>query len=329
MLLDNSIENKNQLFELLGVKKQITQYKKIQMNDSILSGYSSQTLYIDSLGYAIKKEKQYSNPNDGYHSESLFIFERDSNGNIIKILEDGELKETRIYNEMKKIKRWDLYRESELDKSGTYEYDSSGNEIQYSYQHYNGDTLFTVKNKYDKRHSLPVEKAIVYFETDIEYSYYNYDSTGRITKEFTVYADKNIDDSTLYYYDYDKFKDSTIHYYDGHIQKSVRECDKNWRPFKLYFYNVADSLLEQDILEYEDKGIKIRDSILTANDIEIRQKPYDEMMEEQIVAKMIVNGEVSFITTTSYYPNGLLKQMTKSDYDQNRIEKTYYEYEFY
>lgn len=53
------------------------------------------------------------------------------------------------------------------------------------------------------------------------------------------------------------------------------------------------------------------------------------MMGEQIVAKMIVNGNVSFTTSTSYYPNGLLKQLIKTNYTQNRIEEINYEYEFY
>jgi hypothetical protein len=330
MILDKSIEDKNQLFELLGVKKEIIHYRSFRMIDSTINSKSIQILFIDQLGFVIKKEMQYLNYINDYRSQSLLVFERDSTGNIVKIIEDGKLIETRVYNKMDEILHWDTFGNNKLAYTGTYQYDSLGNEILYFWQiSENQDTIYAEKYKYDFKHSLPLEKIRNYSDTDKENTFLQYDSAGRITREFTEYSKRSIEDSTLYFYDDFNLKDSTIEYYDGNIQKKIRECDKTWRPLKITFYNGTDSLLEEDFLEYDDRGIELRDSIFIANSIEIKQKPYDEMMGEQIVAKMIVNGKISFTTTTSYFPNGLIKEKITTDFAHNSIDKTNYEYEFY
>ncbi len=60
-------------------------------------------------------------------------------------------------------------------------------------------------------------------------------------------------------------------------------------------------MLQDRFSEYDYRGIELRDSIFIANSIEIKQKPYDEIMGEQIIANTIVNGKVSFTTSTSYF----------------------------
>ena len=134
VILDKSIVDKNQLFELLGVKKEIIHYRSFRMIDSTINSKSIQILFIDQLGFVIKKEMQYLNYINDYRSQSLLVFERDSTGNIIKIIEDDKLIETRVYNKIDKILHWDTFWNNKLAYTGTYQYDSLGNEVLYFWQ---------------------------------------------------------------------------------------------------------------------------------------------------------------------------------------------------
>lgn len=326
MLLDNSIENKNQLFELFGVKKQLTQYKNIRMNDSTLNGYSSQTLYIDSLGYTIKEESfnSWSNPPKSEHE-----FKRDKNGNVIQIILNGKLVESRTYNDSNKITQGSLYEADTLYDKWIFNYDSLGNQIEALIVYPSEKTRRFVTNQYEYifQNSTPLILKKIYISAGDTIIYF-YDELNRIKKVVKKQWDSSTD-STLYFYTGDYFKDSLIIYYNDKIDKLTREYDERLRCNRMISYNEVDSIIQDLIFEYDDYGTEIKDSIFIANDLEVPQKPYDEMMEEQIVSRMIVNGEVSFITTTSYYPNGLLHRMIKYNYDQKRIEETNYEYEFY
>lgn len=323
MLLDNSIENKNQLFEVLGVKKQITQYHSVWMSDSIISE-SSQTLFFDSSGYVIKKEgfNSWSNP-----PKSVIEFERDKNGNIIQILSDAKLVESKSYNDSNKVIQWSFYKADTLFSTWNIKYDSLGNQLVLIAEYPSGkiDTSNVAFFEYNYRYTMPrlLKETQV---DDGDTSIYIYDEFERIKQVIHRYS--SYTDSIMHFY-LGVYRDSSILYSQRGIEKLTREYDERLRCDRMISYNQSDSLLFDMIFEYDDYGIEIRDSIFIANDIEIPQKTYDEMMGEQIVSRVIVNGKVSFTKTTSYYPNGLLKQMIKTDYDQNRIEETYYEYEFY
>jgi len=324
MFLDSDVENKNQLFEVLGVRKQLTQYKNIRMNDSTIFGESSQTLYIDSSGYVTKTESfnTWFNP-----PKSILELKRDKNGNIIQIISDGKLEESKIYDESNKIKQSSYYDSDSLVNTYIFNYDSLGNQTELIIEYPSGkiDTVETRSYEYDNNSIAPkILKAT--HVSDISTDIYFYDKLEKLKKVFSKPYPYNTLDSTLYFYN--GGRDSLI-IYNNHFEKIVRVHDEKLRINRIIVYNQSDSLIMDSIYEFNDKGIEIRDSILIANGLEILQKPYDEMMEEQIVAKIIGNGKLIFTTTTIFFENGLRKQMIKTDYSQNRIEEITYEYEFY
>lgn len=270
MLLDDSVENKNLLFELLRVKKQKIQYNDMRMSDSVLISESSQILNINSAGYVTKEEdfNPYYNP-----SNSVLEYNRDKNGNIIQIISHGKLVESKTYNDLNKVTQWCFYKADTLFNKWNIKYDFLGNQIELLIKYPSGkidtgDTRFYEYNNQSSTPKILKETRISDGDTDI----YIYDKNERLVKKIHRDYYYNTRDSTLYFHNELGSKDSIVDYSTNPVQKIIREYDEKGRVDKIILFNEADSILQDYIYEFDNRGIEIRDSILIANGIEIPQK---------------------------------------------------------
>jgi len=326
MLPDRTIEFRNELFQELGIKKQFQHYKEFRLNDSTLKVDRFSTLHFDPNGYLIEKESsssKFSKPS------SVFEYRRDKNGNVIEIIWNGKLVESKTYNDSNKITIWNYYETDTLFNSWIFNYDSLGNQIEQLIKYPNGriDTDFVYKYEYDYSFTQPLKKSIIDLNTGEKY-FLNYDSLGRVTKKTHFNSDGIKSDSSFHFYNDKNNTDSIIEYEDGNILKNITRYDDQQRPLLSIVYNELDSMTYQFVSVYNDDKSSILDSTSTKGKIVAHIQQFDEN-GNKILEKMSENGEALNETNWKYFPNRLLRKYKRIDYKNNKIEETTYEYEFY
>ena len=326
MLPDRTIEFKNELFQELGVKKQFLYYKEFRLNDSVLNADRISTLHFDSDGYVMEKENfssKFSKPS------SVFEYRRNKKGNVIEILWNGKLVESKAYNDSNKITYWHYYVADTLFNSLIFNYDSLGNQIEELIKYPNGriDTDFVYKYEYDYSFTKPLKKSIIDLNTGEKY-YLNYDSLGRVTKKTHFNSDGIKSDSSFYFYDDKNNTNSTIEYENGNIIKNITRYDDQRRPLLSIVYNKLDSMTYRFVSVYNNDKSSIIDSTSTKGKTVVHIQQFDEN-GNKITEKMSENGETLYESSWEYFPNNLSKKYTRIDYKNKTIEETNYEYEFY
>lgn len=322
---------KNQLYCLLNVKVETILQENLIMTDSTKVWKKITKNYYNPFGYLIKKEIFDSSLTlPSLITEYMY----DDHGNYTEYIRNGSLRERREYNEFGKITHTDYYNFGEITRTRLYKYDSFGNVIEVFTVYSSGkiDTSLITNYNYNYSVSPPVIISdTTYFRErdDLEITTCEFDSIGRINKSLTLHQDKIRNDTTFYYYNVKDLFDSTIHLYGDGITKYLRTYDSYGRLTKIINYSKTSSSPSIWNLSYDDKIFFTIDSLFQKNDLDLTKISKFEKTGVILETLHKDDNEIRVKIITEYYQIGLIKSLIRYDYKFEKIEKKFYEYEFY
>ena len=323
-------KDKNLLFALLKVKIEIIQQELLRGDDSSVVSKNKYKNYYDTKGFLIKKETFDSS----FTIPSLvheYIY--NDKGLYTEFLLNGKLKERREYNETGKITHTYWY-DDEIFKTDFHNYDSFGNEIEILIKYSSGriDTFLITRYNYDYSVNPPLIKSDTTFYKGQYYPQIlisESDSIGRCTRLIALHSNSTYNHTTLFYYNDRNLLDSTIHFSNSGVSKYLREYDSYQRLIKTIDYMNNDSIPSIWHCGYDDKIYMTIDSLFQKNDLDQIKNSNFEKRGVKFESLYKGENEISVKITTEYYPNGLIKNTMRFNYRENKIEKKFYDYEFY
>jgi len=322
---------KNQLFCLLNVKVETIKQENFNTTDTTNLRKKITKNYYNPSGYLIKKEIFDSS----LTSPSLINeYRYDENGNYTEYIRNGSLRERREYDEFGKVICASYYNFGEISRTRYYKYDSFGNVVEVSTEYSSGkiDTSLITNYNYNYAISPPViiSDTTIFRELgDLDITISEFDSIGRCTKSLTFYPDSIYNHTTLFFYNDKNLFDSTIQYSNQGVEKYIRCYDESYRLTKTINYLGNDSIQYIWNLNYDEKIFTKIDSLFKENDLDLT-KISDFEKTGVILETLHKDGnEIRTKIVTEYYPNGLIKNVTRYDYKFEKMGKKYYEYEFY
>lgn len=328
-LPNRAIEMKNDLFEQLGVKKQVVHQKNLRLIDSVITIDLTEIYSVDTSGYIIKSERFNSNKGAKFQWKNVTDYIRDSWGNIVKIYFNNKLNELRVYDDSNRVNLSFYYEDEKLKNTLIYKFDSLGNQIKSLTKYPGGwvDTKYVAKYDYDFSTTDPQKKSIAILNTG-EKIYFSYDSLGRMVCGIHLSSKGTALDSSFYTYNDENRTESIISFRDGKREKIVRQYDNKQRLLISRLYNENDSLIYEFVSVYKDDINLIIDSTRSENKIVVHTKHFDEK-GKKILEKVFENSETHYESNWEYFPNNLLRRYNRIDYKNNIIEEKIYTYEFY
>ena len=324
-------KEKNQLFWLLKVKVEIIQEENFRTTDSSMVWNKITKNYYDPGGYLVKKEIFDSS----FTLPSLVNdYKYDKNGNYTEFFLNGKLRERREYNDFGKITHIYYYSYGNVSKTHFYKYDSNGNEIEILIKYSSGkiDTFVVTHYNYDLAITPPrIISDTTYFRElgNIEIFISESDSIGRCTKSIVLYPDSTYNYTTLYFYNDKNLFDSTIQYSNKGVEKYIRRYDKSYRLTKTMEYTNTDSNPYIWNFFYDDNIFITIDSLFQKNNLDLAKLSDFEMTGVVLETLQKGENEIRVKIITQYYSNGLLKNTVRLIDDGNKIEKKFYDYEYY
>ena len=322
---------RNQLFCLLKVKVETIREEKINTKDSSKIWESLTKSYYDPKGYLIKKEiydSSFSTPS------AVREYKYDEKGNYIEFFIDGKIRERREYNKLGKITHIYYYDYGELSKTLLFKYDSFGNEKEIFTKYSSGRTDTNLIFYYNYDYTVTPPRIIS--DTTFSREQYDrgitiseYDSIGRCKRSITRYPESKWNYTTLFFYNDKNLFDSTIQYSSSGISKYIRQYDKNYSLTRTSDYNKADSSPYIYNANYDDNIFMTIDSLFRKNDFDLTKISDFEKIGVTLETVAKGENEIRVKIMTQYYSNGLVKNTFRYDYDDNKMEKKFYSYEFY
>jgi hypothetical protein len=316
---------------LLNVKVETILKENINTSDSFKIWKNITKNFYDPHGYLIKKEIFDSSVT---RPSFLREYRYDENGNYTEFFLDGNLRERREYNEFGKIAYMYYYNYGKITRTNICKYDSLGNENEILTKYSSGriDTFLITHYNYDYSVNPPLIKSDTtlyneqnYRQIDISES----DSIGRCIRVITLHSDSINNYTTLYYYNDRNLFDSTFQYSNNGFSKSIYEYDKYHRLKSNIYYSNTDSLPYIWNCSYDDKIFMTIDSLYKKNDFDLTK--VSDFENTGVVLATLHKGENEILSKniTEYYPIGLIKSSAHYDFKFEKIEKKFYEYEFY